>query len=466
MHAHDTHRTSHERVSARRSSRPAGTPPIPLLALQRAAGNAAVVRAIEKERHEHGAGCGHDQPVQRSSVLNVLGTPGAPVDPVIRAKAERGMGTYLGDVVVHTGAAARRSAAELGARAYTSGRHIVVGEGGNDEHTMLHELAHAWQQQQGPVAGTENGGGLSVSHEDDRDEKEAEAWAHRLKNTSGQAQATARPDGDEHTAAAPVQVPAVQRMPSRRPLRREDVPPQDEMIEMRRTRADRLVRRAGGVPIPRDSSNDSHLAELWDEADQQLQNVRIVEARNGQPAQAHRSRDGYHISYDPGYVTDPYNGDTVEPRHYATASLLHEAHHVRSDYAYRRPADPDQALAFTNFHLPRQGGVDGRPLMESMQRQARHGDQNLEHARTIISRDRQLGSRMREHLLSRLDYAQGSGPAVHYDTVLADMLQYMYMMGADGTESYRYLRRLSREAHGRRNNLSRDYDELREIRPS
>ncbi|MFH8614678.1 hypothetical protein ACH4E8_06305 [Streptomyces sp. NPDC017979] len=37
------------------------------MALQRAAGNAAVARAVEEQRHEHGTGCGHDhQPVQRA----------------------------------------------------------------------------------------------------------------------------------------------------------------------------------------------------------------------------------------------------------------------------------------------------------------------------------------------------------------------------------------------------------------
>jgi hypothetical protein len=134
--------------------------------------------------HQHGAGCGHEQPVQRSSVVDVLRTSGSPVDPRIRAKAEHGLGTSLADVVVHTGPAAQRSTAELGARAYTSGRHIVVGAGGVDEHTMLHELTHAWQQSRGPVAGTDNGAGLAVSSAHDEDERDAEAWAHRLAATS------------------------------------------------------------------------------------------------------------------------------------------------------------------------------------------------------------------------------------------------------------------------------------------
>ncbi|WP_426405055.1 eCIS core domain-containing protein [Streptomyces sp. R-07] len=37
-------------------------------------------------------------------------------------------------------AAARASAAEVGARAYTSGSPVVVGGGGGDRHTLAHEL--------------------------------------------------------------------------------------------------------------------------------------------------------------------------------------------------------------------------------------------------------------------------------------------------------------------------------------
>ncbi|MFD6531251.1 DUF4157 domain-containing protein [Streptomyces sp. NPDC060184] len=150
-----------------------------VLDLQRLAGNAAVTRALGGD-HEHGAGCDHGTPVQRSSVLDVLRTPGSPVDPRIRAKAEQGLGTDLGDVRVHDGPEAHRSAAELGARAYTSGRHIVAGRQGLDEHTLLHELTHTWQQQRGQVAGTDNGAGLRVSAQGDRHENEAESYAHLL----------------------------------------------------------------------------------------------------------------------------------------------------------------------------------------------------------------------------------------------------------------------------------------------
>ncbi|MGA5032352.1 DUF4157 domain-containing protein [Streptomyces cellulosae] len=193
-----------------------------LPALQRAAGNAAVVRALERQRaagphphrpsgghgdpasvqrHAHGSSCGHDEaaPVQRSSVPDVLGTAGQPLDGAVRAEMEARLGADFSDVRLHTGPAAQRSAAEIGARAYTSGNHVVIGAGGADRHTLAHELTHVVQQRQGPVEGTDNGAGLSVSDPSDRFERAAEENARRA--LAGPAPTGAPPV--QRTAAAP-----------------------------------------------------------------------------------------------------------------------------------------------------------------------------------------------------------------------------------------------------------------------
>ncbi|MFD7698880.1 DUF4157 domain-containing protein [Streptomyces caelestis] len=157
-----------------------------MLALQRAAGNAAVSRAVAEERHQHDAGCGHlpaetaSPSVQRSAVHQVLRTAGRPLDAPLRTEMEARLGADFGDVRLHTDAVAQRSAAEVGARAYTSGSHVVVGRDGADKHTLAHELTHVIQQRRGPVAGQDNGGGLKVSDPADRFEREAEANAHRV----------------------------------------------------------------------------------------------------------------------------------------------------------------------------------------------------------------------------------------------------------------------------------------------
>lgn len=157
--------------------------PAHIATLQRTAGNAAVLRAVDEARHVHGAGCGHtastSAPVQRSSVPEVLRAPGQPLDTTVRADMEARLDADFSDVRLHTGPAAQRSAAEIGARAYTSGSHVVLGAGGTDRHTLAHELTHVIQQRQGPVAGTDDGTGLRVSDPSDRFERAAEANAVR-----------------------------------------------------------------------------------------------------------------------------------------------------------------------------------------------------------------------------------------------------------------------------------------------
>lgn len=180
-----------------------------LLALQSSVGNAAVVQLMREAgdpwlagQHQHGAGCGHEgqHEVQRSSVPDVLRGSGRPLDSTTRDDMQTKMGADFSDVRVHDDAAARASAAEIGARAYTSGNHIVLGAGGADKHTLAHELTHVIQQRQGPVAGTADGSGLKVSDPSDRFERQAEANASRVMS-----------GGSSLLAPAPAQAAGVQR---------------------------------------------------------------------------------------------------------------------------------------------------------------------------------------------------------------------------------------------------------------
>ncbi|MFB8206967.1 DUF4157 domain-containing protein [Streptomyces sp. NPDC056010] len=163
--------------------------PVPgerLRALQRSMGNAALARALEQQWQDdcrvpglsHGEGA--SAPVQRSTVPDVLRGPGRPLGEAVRTEMEARLGADFSDVRLHTGPAAQRSAAEVGARAYTSGSHVVIGSGGADRHTLAHELTHVVQQRQGPVAGTDNGSGLRVSDPADRFERAAEENARRV----------------------------------------------------------------------------------------------------------------------------------------------------------------------------------------------------------------------------------------------------------------------------------------------
>ncbi|NMO37227.1 DUF4157 domain-containing protein [Streptomyces sp. GMY01] len=155
--------------------------PEALLALQRTAGNAAA------------AGLAAGQGGAAHSVGQVLRSAGAPLDGAVRQDMEQRLGADFGDVRLHTDAAARRSAAEVGARAYTSGSHVVIGDGGGDRHTLAHELTHVIQQRSGPVAGTDHGDGLRVSDPSDAYERAAEENARRALASSPQQSATAAP---------------------------------------------------------------------------------------------------------------------------------------------------------------------------------------------------------------------------------------------------------------------------------
>lgn len=193
-HPRSTQKTDDQLLqSSRRSAAPqqVAAPPVGLMAQQAGAGNAAVVQMLrragqlqDQDEHVHSDGCGHQQPgqhaVQRSAVHDVLRAPGRPLDAATRTDMESRLGADFSDVRIHDNSAAKASAAEVGARAYTSGSHVVIGSGGSDKHTLAHELTHVIQQRQGPVAGTDNGAGLKVSDPSDRFEREAEANASRV----------------------------------------------------------------------------------------------------------------------------------------------------------------------------------------------------------------------------------------------------------------------------------------------
>ncbi len=194
MHAHAR---EHDAESATRTSRPRGTQPSPsgaprafgpeaLLALQRTAGNAAVARLVESDRHVHDDSCGHDQAVQRSAVHDVLGSAGQPLEKGLRAEMEARLGADFSDVRMHTDAAGHTAAESVQAEAFTSGSHIAFQRGGFDpstaagKHTLAHELTHVVQQRSGPVAGTDVGDGLRVSDPSDAFERQAEANATQV----------------------------------------------------------------------------------------------------------------------------------------------------------------------------------------------------------------------------------------------------------------------------------------------
>jgi hypothetical protein len=147
-----------------------------LRAAQSGAGNAAVTGMIARRARTTPA----PEQQQDTGVHEVLRSAGKPLAGPVRQEMESRFGTDFSDVRLHTGDAAARSARAIGARAYTSGSHVVVGDGGRDKHTLAHELTHVVQQRSGPVSGRDTGHGFAVSDPGDRFERAAEANAHKV----------------------------------------------------------------------------------------------------------------------------------------------------------------------------------------------------------------------------------------------------------------------------------------------
>jgi hypothetical protein len=123
-------------------------------------------------------------------VRQVVSTQGQPLDPDTRALMGSRLGHDFSNVRVHTDSDAARSAAAIGANAYTAGNHIVFGAGqfvpsaSRGQRIVAHELAHIVQQSQGFVAGTDIGGGVVLSHPEDKFERDAMARAEQVMTGS------------------------------------------------------------------------------------------------------------------------------------------------------------------------------------------------------------------------------------------------------------------------------------------
>jgi Domain of unknown function (DUF4157) len=112
-----------------------------------------------------------------SALAHLARSSGRSLEPALRASMETRFGHDFSGVRVHTDAPATTSAREVGARAYTTGEHVVFNAGGYapgtaaGERLLAHELTHVVQQR-GIAAGAP-----AVSDPSDSSEREAERVA-------------------------------------------------------------------------------------------------------------------------------------------------------------------------------------------------------------------------------------------------------------------------------------------------
>gem|GEM_PF-5231148 len=119
-----------------------------------------------------GAGLGRAPSVHEAAAL---GTSGAGAKLPDADKIQQSFGSYdISNVQAHTDNAVTQGSRAMGADAYATGNHVVLGAGGKDLHTQAHEAAHVVQQQQGVSL---SGG---VGKAGDAYEQQADAVADRV----------------------------------------------------------------------------------------------------------------------------------------------------------------------------------------------------------------------------------------------------------------------------------------------
>jgi hypothetical protein len=164
-------------------------------------GKASLVEQVYRDASgpasEHAAG----------AVASVTGLSGAPLPDAARTRFEASAGTDLSDVRVHTGSASAHAAAQLGARAFTTGRDIHFGAGqyqpgdSAGTHLLAHEVAHTVQQQ-GGARGPQTK--LEVSEPGDAAEVAADQFADHVVHGGARPSLSSAAAGIVHrTPAAP-----------------------------------------------------------------------------------------------------------------------------------------------------------------------------------------------------------------------------------------------------------------------
>lgn len=217
MRAHGTRgRSSDERDATNRQVAAVSAPVQRMLDLQRLAGNAAVARSVETERHRHGPGCGHAGPAvqrreaphehgpgcghgaveatgptaQRSLLDAARNTPSTSLPGAFLAKAKPFFqNDRLSEGRVHDNPIAQRATAALGAEAMTVGKHIFLGPKavGNTK-TLAHEASHLDKNIRGiPETGNNHGAGLTVTDPGQGSERAADTDSDAFMSGAGTA---------------------------------------------------------------------------------------------------------------------------------------------------------------------------------------------------------------------------------------------------------------------------------------
>jgi hypothetical protein len=151
-----------------------------LLALQQTLGNQAVQRIIQRTKS---ANTPTTPKVEDGFAARLRSAAsGNALEPSVRSQLEQKLGTSLSIVRLHTDTEADKLTREVDATAFTTGSDIFFRSGTYDPtstegmRTLMHEAVHVIQQAAGPVSGTAEAEGVSISDPSDAYEQSAQSF--------------------------------------------------------------------------------------------------------------------------------------------------------------------------------------------------------------------------------------------------------------------------------------------------
>lgn len=229
--------------------------PSEVMTIQRLAGNGAVARLLEEERHAHGPGCGHGGAQEggatdhQALINDAFNSPTSSLPGPLIARAESFYQNNFSAARFHTGPVAQRAIEAMGARAMTIGAHVFLPPGATQDLSLIgHEFSHLDKNfRNQPETGVDNGSGMPVTDPNQSSERtadvEGDAFAAGWETAPSVTVQRAAADGADHMApgrSAPVRRAA-----------RDDLMDLDSAEEFGSSDLEELAHMADAAPLER-----------------------------------------------------------------------------------------------------------------------------------------------------------------------------------------------------------------------
>lgn len=344
-------------------------------------------------------------------------------------------GMDMSNVVVHRNSA---RPAQLNAHAYAQGNEIHLGAG--QEKHLPHEAWHIVQQRQGRVRATTQLAGAAINDSAEL-EREADVMGSRALQMQRSGSAAMQMHALQRSTAGSTEVRQCVIHPNEASLWAA-VEPETPLVDIRAV-----------------INGNSELKNAYEDSLLNLHRMNFVEQAGTQPeAEYALNADGnYDINYGRKASLRAHFKQSV---HFIWA-MIHEMGHVNSGLQYSTNIPPGEVYHVANMHLPQAVGelFDGDIAIGKNQRNdPQHGWAaqrvtmltNWGLLANLRTGDHGFSTEEIAHLTDRENYAKGTVPEAHYDTVLVDILYYLQHTGLTETHYYAQVTAMLREANLRR----------------